>query len=260
MMSRVLTSQTAGAAPDALSEARGFLMDWDGCCAVDNQPVPSAVRFLKANRSRTAIVSNNSSNTPEDFLRILSKAGIEMHAEQIILAGVEALHRAAEAGSERTRVLCDPRMRFMARRLGVCVEAEAPELIVLLRDTRFSYLRLEKAINALAGGARLIVSNPDMTHPGRGGKIRPETGALLASILACIDLPESRIEIVGKPNAALFLKGCSVLDEAPSSLVMIGDNPVTDIAGAEALGMRACLVSPSPEPFFRALVQAFRIS
>jgi len=260
MMGRALVSRATEPAAETLAAARGFLLDWDGCCAVDNLLVPSAVSFLKANRSRTVIVSNNSSNTPEDFLRILFKAGIEMRAEQVILAGVEALHRAAEAGPARTWVLCDPRMKFLARRLGVSLEAEAPELVVLLRDTRFTYPRLEKAINAVAGGARLIVSNPDVTHPGRGRKIRPETGALLAAIRACVTLPEAKLEIIGKPNAALFLKGCSVLGEEPSSLVMIGDNPATDIAGAEALGMCACLVAPSPELFFRSLVQAFKIA
>jgi HAD superfamily hydrolase (TIGR01450 family) len=260
MMGGVLIRRTAEPEAETLSAARGFLLDWDGCCAVDNLLVPSAARFLRANRQRSVIVSNNSSNTAEDFLRILSKAGIEMRAEQIILAGVEALSRAAASGSRRTWVLSDPRMRFLARRLGVCLEAEAPDLVVLLRDTRFSYLRLEKIINALASGASLIVSNPDMTHPGRGGTIRPETGALLAAIQACIKLPGSQFEIVGKPAAGLFLKGCAVLDQDPASLVMIGDNPVTDIAGAEALGMGALLVAPSPEPFFRGLVETFRIA
>jgi HAD superfamily hydrolase (TIGR01450 family) len=260
MMGGVLIRRTAEPEAETLSAARGFLLDWDGCCAVDNLLVPSAARFLRANRQRSVIVSNNSSNTAEDFLRILSKAGIEMRAEQIILAGVEALSRAAASGSRRTWVLSDPRMRFLARRLGVCLEAEAPDLVVLLRDTRFSYLRLEKIINALASGASLIVSNPDTTHPGRGGTIRPETGALLAAIQACIKLPGSQLEIVGKPAAGLFLKGCAVLDQDPASLVMIGDNPATDIAGAEALGMGALLVAPSPEAFFRGLVETFRIA
>ena len=260
MVGRALISRATEPAADSLLAARGFLLDWDGCCAVDNLLVPSAVRFLKTNRQRSVIVSNNSSNTAEDFLRILSKAGVEMRAEQIILAGVEALGRAAASGSRRTWVLSDPRMRYMARRLGVCFDAEAPDLIVLLRDTRFSYVRLEKIINALGSGARLIVSNPDLTHPGRGGTIRPETGALLAAIQACIKLSEAQLEIVGKPSAGLFLKGCAVLDQDPAALVMIGDNPATDIAGAEALGMGALLVAPSPEQFFRGLVETFRIA
>ena len=107
-------------------------------------------------QTKAVIVSNNSSNGVEDFQRILLKAGIEMHREQIILAGVETLGRAMEIGSASTWVLANPRMRLLARRLGLSIECEAPDVIALLRDTRFTYQRLEKAINALAGGARLI--------------------------------------------------------------------------------------------------------
>lgn len=251
---------THEAVRSGLADAEGFLLDWDGCCAVDNRLVPSAVHFLKAMRTRTVIVSNNSSNTAQDFQRILHAAGVEMRPEQIILAGVEALNRAAEIGSPFTWVLSDPRMRILARRLGLCLEAHAPDLIVLLRDTRFSYPRLEKVINALAGGARLIVSNLDVTHPGRAGRIRPETGALLAAVRACVEVPETQMEIIGKPNPALFLKGCNVLGRDPSSLTMIGDNRATDIAGAQALGMGACLVAPTPEQFFQALVRTLKIA
>lgn len=244
---------------DPVAEARGFLIDWDGCCALENRLLPSAVRFLKANAPHTVIVSNNSSNTAEDFQRILAKAGVEMRLDQIILAGVEALARAAQSGSARTLVLSDPRMRFLARRMGVAMTSERPELIVLLRDTRFTYPRLQTVVNAMAGQARLIVSNPDMTHPGRAGHIQPETGALLAAIKACVAIPEERLEIIGKPNPSLFLKGCSVLGLEPSSVVMIGDNPATDIAGAEAVGMHGLLVTPGPEQFFRTLVRTLKI-
>lgn len=244
---------------DPVADARGYLIDWDGCCAVENKLLPSAVRFLKANAAQTVIVSNNSSNTAEDFQRILSKAGVAMRLDQIILAGVEALARAAQFGAARTLVLSDPRMRFLARRMGVAMTSEQPDLIVLLRDTRFTYPRLETVVNALAGQARLIVSNPDVSHPGRAGHIQPETGALLAAIRACVTIPDERIEMIGKPNPALFLKGCAVLELEPKSVVMIGDNPATDIAGAEAVGMHGLLVTSSPEQFFRRLVQTLKI-
>lgn len=256
----MLRTHTLQEMPRGLTDAAGFLVDWDGCCAIDNQLVPSAALFLKAMQTKAVIVSNNSSNGVEDFQRILLKAGIEMHREQIILAGVETLGRAMEIGSASTWVLANPRMRLLARRLGLSIECEAPDVIALLRDTRFTYQRLEKAINALAGGARLIVSNPDMTHPGCDGRLRPETGALLAAIRACVPLADTQIEIIGKPGADLFLKGCKVLGQPPASLIMIGDNRATDIAGAEALGLGAHLVAPSPELFFRSLGKLLRIS
>lgn len=233
--------------------ARGFLIDWDGCCAIDNQLTETATAFLQVHKARTAIVSNNSSNTVEDFLEILSKAGITMRREQIVLAGVEAIDRAALAGQVDVMVLAHPRMRAVARNIGIRLNRDEADVVVLLRDTRFSYSRLERAANALAKGARLIVANPDLTHPGAEGRIKPETGALLSALGSCVDLSAVDMEIVGKPEPGLYLKACRALDLAPEDVVMLGDNPATDLAGAEALGMHALLARADDPVVLQAL-------
>ncbi len=238
----------------------GYLLDWDGCCAIANVVVPSAVRFMQAWPSRVAIVSNNSSNTIEDFRDILAEAGLFLRPEQIILAGVETLRRAAEASPEQVLVLGEPRMRAEARRLGVRLNASEPDIVVLLRDTRFSYRRLEITVNAIARGARLLVANPDTTHPGKDHRLKPETGAWLSAIRACVAVSDDRIDIIGKPRPLLFEKGCDALGVAPACVVMIGDNPSTDILGATELGMQTLLVNSDPESFFATLNQALKIA
>jgi 4-nitrophenyl phosphatase len=126
-----------------------------------------------------------------------------------------------------------------AKALGLELVREKPEIVVLLRDTRFTYRKLERAANAVVRGAALIVANPDDAHPGRGGALVPETGALLAALAACVDLASVGVEMIGKPAAPLFLKACAALNIAPVEALMIGDNPATDVAGARALGMAA---------------------
>lgn len=236
-----------------LRSVEGFLLDWDGCCATGNRLLPEAAAFLRQNQARSAIVSNNSTNTVEDFRNMLAAEGIHMRPGQIVLAGVEALTRAAETASGRTLILGDPRMRAVARSLGIELVQQDAELVVILRDTRFSYRRLERAVNALNGGARLIVANPDTTHPGTNGQLKPETGAILAAIHACVDVPSEATEIIGKPSPRLFEKGCQALGVAFEKAMMIGDNPHTDMLGAGALGMQTCLVDTSPNEFFRML-------
>lgn len=235
--------------------ARGFLVDWDGCCAIDNQLTASAAAFLRAHQDRAAIVSNNSSNTIEDFLEILSRAGITMTREQVVLAGIEAIDRAATAGQVDVMVLAAPRMRAVARNSGIRLNRDEAEIVVLLRDTRFSYSRLERAANALSKGARLIVANPDLTHPGAEGRIKPETGALLTALGACVDLDTVEMEIVGKPKPGLYMKACRALNLEPEEVVMLGDNPATDLAGAEALGMQALLTRADEPHVLEALLK-----
>lgn len=83
---------------------------------------------------------------------------------------------AAAAGlpSLRTLVLGNPRMKALARQVGMRLVQEEADVVVLLRDTKFSYAKLERAIQSLAKGARLIVSNPDAPHPSEDGLIVPE--------------------------------------------------------------------------------------
>jgi 4-nitrophenyl phosphatase len=233
---------------------RGYLIDWDGCCAIDNQLTESAAAFLRVHQERAAIVSNNSSNTVEDFLEILSRAGISISREQIVLAGVEAIDRAAMDGRADVMVLADPRMRAFARNMGIRLNRDEADIVVLLRDTRFSYSRLERAANALRKGARLIVANPDLTHPSAEGRIKPETGALLAALGSCVNLDAVEMEIVGKPKPDLYLRACQALGLEPESVVMLGDNPATDLAGAEALGMQALLTRANEPGVLEALL------
>lgn len=227
-----------------LERSEGVLLDWDGCVAIDNKPLPGAVAFMKAYRGPVAILSNNSTNLAGDIAAILAASGVIVDPARIVLAGEEALRRARETAGG-VLVLGDARMRAHARRCGMRLVTRRAETVVLLRDTGFSYRRLEQAVDVLQRGGRLIVSNPDATHPGPGGRVVPETGALLAALQACIDLGSVQTEIVGKPAPHLFHAACRTIGLPPEKVVMIGDNPATDIAGARRVGMRAVLVGRS---------------
>tara|TARA_B100000678_G_scaffold272644_1_gene262254 strand:+ start:8646 stop:9545 length:900 start_codon:yes stop_codon:yes gene_type:complete len=236
-----------------LETVSGFLIDWDGCCALDNRLLGGAARFLKQNRRRSVIVSNNSTETPSEFRDILLQNGVDMPEEQIVLAGKLAIDRALELAPGGVSILGSHAMRVHAETSGLQLVDEGADIVVLLRDTSFSYERLERACNDIAKGARLIVANPDMTHPGENGRIKPETGALLAALLACVGGDDAAFEMIGKPSADIFQRGLDILSECASQAIMIGDNPVTDIAGAEAIGMRGLLVKGDPDRFLDRL-------
>lgn len=229
----------------ALMSAKAILLDWDGCASIANHPLPMTIDFLKLYGDRVVIVSNNSTLLPSDIAEALTKAGARFPTDRILLAGCEALIAAAESGSDvRALVLGSSRMKAFAKKLGLNLVQENIELVVLLRDTRFSYAKLDRAVQALRLGARLIVANPDKTHPGADGALVPETGALLAAMGACVDLAAIEMAVIGKPSARLFEKACRSLQASPGQAVMIGDNPLTDIAGAQAVGMESILVAP----------------
>ncbi|HEY4430670.1 MAG TPA: HAD-IA family hydrolase [Paenibacillus sp.] len=116
-----------------------------------------------------------------------------------------------------------------------------PQCVIVGRDIAFTYAKLEEAVRCVDLGARLIVANPDVSHPGKGGRRVPETGALAAAIIAVVG--GTQVEYAGKPGASMLQLAMERCGSAPATTVMIGDNPSTDIAGARNVGMNAVWIS-----------------
>lgn len=222
-----------------IEAARGVFLDWDGCLAIGNKVLPSTNRLIAQCADRVVIISNNSTQLPEDFSRILQRSGLKIPAHRVVLAGCQAV-RGLAAGRRSILMYGSVRMKTYAMSLGLRLERENADTVLLMRDTRFNYGKLLRAANALHQGARLVVANADRTHPSAGNRLVPETGALLAALRACV--PDVEPEIVGKPSPLLFMMACELLGISPDEAVMIGDNPETDGDGAVACGIRPIML------------------
>lgn len=66
----------------------------------------------------------------------------------------------------------------------------------------------------------------------------------LASQFSCILVSEA----IGlrKPDPAIFLQACQMLNLTPQCCVFVGDNECADIEGANAVGMRTIFFHPDP--------------
>lgn len=216
--------------------ARGYLIDLDGTLMSGRHLLPGARELLSRLEGRFVIVSNDSEHTPLQLMSRFADLGIAIPADRIILAGTCALETIAKRHPRaRVLVLGSTPLRAYARRLGLEVDQPEADVVLVARDRRFNYGKLAAAAEAMARGAELYVACPDTTHPGPSGQPVPEAGALAAAVLACAGpVPHT---VIGKPEPALFRLGCERLSIAPEEGVMIGDNPLTDGAGARALGM-----------------------
>jgi 4-nitrophenyl phosphatase len=97
----------------------------------------------------------------------------------------------------------------------------------------------------ISEGARSVVTNGDSRHPAPGGKLIPETGALMHAVIGCLRVVP--YPVVGKPGNMLFEEGLTRLGADPVDTIMIGDNPSTDAVGAVRLGMPYLLVGTTPQ-------------
>lgn len=118
------------------------------------------------------------------------------------------------------------------------VKSEA-DFVVLGLDPGFNYARLCVIVDQLRCGARLVVTNCDVSHPGAEGRLVPETGAVLAAVMAASGVQP--VHVTGKPETPLLQEGLRRLGATPDNTVVIGDNPATDAKGAGNLGMVSSL-------------------
>ena len=237
--------------PRRLFSADLVLADLDGCLAMQNRPLPGAADLAQRLGHRLHLVSNNSSDLAEGLSGVLTAGGLRIASDRIHLAG-ETLVRslARERPGARVLLAAAGALPDLAKQLGLRSvtgdsAVEAIEIVALCRDTGFDYGRLQAIAGALRQGAELWVANPDLTHPGPGGRPVPETGALLAAVQAVAS--NARPRIFGKPKPALFRAALEAAGVHAEDAIMLGDNPSTDIAGAGSLGMPALLIGPHSE-------------
>lgn len=228
----------------ALRDAEIVLIDLDGCLAFEFTPHPAAACLLRHLESRYVVLSNNSTETPQGLSEILAANGLPIEPERIVLAGalmVDIL--AAEAGDRAVYLMASPQIRAYASARGLrLVDDDSAGIVALARDAHFTYDRLNGALRLLRRGAELVVSNPDMTHPGADYMPVIETGALLALFRA--GMPEVAPRIIGKPEAIMFETALERFGVDAADALMIGDNPDTDGLGAARAGIASVLVGP----------------
>ena len=231
----------------AWQQARHFLIDLDGTLVHSQQePAEGAIELLHQLAGRYVVVSNNSTHTAAGLARALRARGLPLAAENLVLAGEQTLRFMMETyPGARIRLVASIALQQQARALGCRLVDVAPEFVVLARDERFSYAKLSTLVNDLRAGARLVVSNPDLSHPALDGGIVPETGALMRAVVDCAGVEPAHV--IGKPENRLFIEGLRRLGATPEHTLVIGDNPLTDALGAARLGMRCLLLGRDPQ-------------
>jgi glycerol-1-phosphatase len=217
----------------------GILLDVDGVVLHLDEPIPGAAETVTALRERglgVGFVSNNASRTPEAIAAVMRVAGLEASSSEVITSAVVA----AELLEPGIRCLVIG-MEGLVRPLRArgCVLVRAPEdaqAVLVGWDRDLVWDDLRRATLALARGARFIATNSDVTYPTREGPW-PGNGAVLAALTAATG---RQPEIAGKPEPAMFRAAAARLPSGP--LLMVGDRPETDLAGATALGWDTALV------------------
>jgi phosphoglycolate/pyridoxal phosphate phosphatase family enzyme len=223
---------------------RGWLLDLDGTVYLGEQLIPGAAVAIAALREagrRVAFLSNKPIQTRDDYAAKLSRLGVPATADDVINSSlVLARHlRTLDAGAP-VYVIGEPPLQAEMTAHGFEVrDDERVRWVVIAFDRTFTYAKLNIALQAVRGGARLIATNPDRTCPVEGGEI-PDCAGMIAAVEAVTD---TKVElIVGKPSPIILEVALRALGCAASESVIVGDRVETDMVMGKRLGLATILV------------------
>lgn len=224
-----------------LGQYDAFLVDMDGVVHVGDSAVSGSVEAIRELRDRgktVRFVTNNSRASREGLVEDLRRFGVEADVDDVISAAWATAEYVAEQGVEAVSVVGGDQFAGMVRDHGIAVRDQDVDAVVVGHDDTVSYDDIARATRLIyEEGADLVAANADGWYPTADG-IAPGTGATVAAIEAATG---AEATIVGKPEPELFeiaLEGLSA-----DRTVMIGDNPHSDLVGAEAAGIDAILVT-----------------
>lgn len=227
-----------------LETVRGIVFDMDGVLYRGEQPLPGAaelVETLASQRIPFAMVTNNSTRTPEQYAAKLARMGILVEPERIVTSGIatrEYLQSRYERGT-RVYVLGMAALEEAILGDGWFVPAgREADVVVSGADFTLTYEKLKVATLAIRAGADWIATNADRTFPSEEGLI-PGSGAIVAALQAATDRNPI---VIGKPEPRMVLEAADRLRVDPSELLVIGDRLDTDVLAGQRAGCRTALV------------------
>lgn len=225
---------------------QAILFDMDGVLYNSDEPIPGAAETLAWVRSREiphVFVTNTPSRGRDALAAKLAHLGIPASPREIMTPCEAAADWLRARAAASIALFLRPAARAAFDGLDLLSEdAEIGAQYVVIGDlaSAWDFATLNRAF-------RLLHSNPEAALIALGmtryWKAADGISLDVAPFVAALEHAAGRKALVlGKPAAEFFQAAADRLGVPNREILMVGDDIETDIAGAQAAGMRAALV------------------
>lgn len=227
-------------------KVRGYLLDVEGVLVADKryQSVAGAVDFIRHVREAKRplrLITNNTTDSKPEIIEKLTRAGFDFGLDELHTCTGAAAKRMRELGVRRCLVLGNEALRQMFADAGFeVVEESGVDAVVVGLDTDLTYERLRLACDAIGRHqAAFLTLHQNRVYTDAGGRVAPSVGPIAAAIEFA-----TRVEptVMGKPSPAYYQQALDELGLSPPDVLVVSDDPFSDLAGARRMGMRAAFV------------------
>jgi NagD protein len=221
---------------------KGFLLDMDGVIYRGATLIPGADAFIRTLEERQVpflLLTNNSRSTRRDLAARLEQTGINVAEKHIFTSAIAtAQFLAMQKPKGSAYVLGEGGLVLALHENGYAVVDRSPDYVVVGEGRSLTLEAVEKAIDFILEGAKLVATNLD-PPPKIKGWMKPGTGAIVAMLE---EATGKRAFSVGKPSPVMMRAARKAIGLQTAETVMIGDTMETDILGGVQAGFRTVLV------------------
>lgn len=208
----------------------GVLYDGDHVIA----GAPAALQALRAKGKHLRFVTNTATQNSRQILARLHRMGFEVAPDELITAPSAAKHYVQQQG---LRPFC-----IVHRNLAdefADLDQSSPNA-VLLGDAQegLSYDALNQAFRLCKSGYPLIGIGLNK-YFSNNGELCLDVGMYVRGLEWAADVQAT---IIGKPGRLFFDQIAATCGVEPAQCLMVGDDVLSDVLGAQAAGWQGCLV------------------
>lgn len=220
----------------------GFICDMDGVIYRGNKVLPGVPEFIKwitDNNKKFMFLTNSPERTPQELSMKLRRMGLDVSADHFYTSAMATAEFIASQSPDCTAyVIGEPSLTKAMYDQGIYMNDVNPEYVVLGETRTYCFEKVEKAIDLVNKGAKLVGCNPDTIGILEKG-VMPATGSLIAPIEIATG---KKAYFVGKPNPLIVRKALQRLGLHSSDIAFIGDRMDTDVIAGVESGIDSVLV------------------
>ena len=214
---------------------KGFICDMDGVIYHGSKILPGVAEFVNwmiESNKKFVFLTNSPERTPHELSMKLQRMGLTVSADHFYTSAMATAQFLSEQKPGCTAyVIGEPSLTKAMYDKKIYMNDVNPDYVVLGETRTYNFEKIEKAIELVRGGAKLIGTNPDTVGVTEKG-IMPASGALIAPIEIATG---KKAYFVGKPNPLMLRHGLKLIGCHSSDIAFIGDRMDTDIiAGIES--------------------------